>query len=443
MIRLFNQAGWNISYKKSHLIASQSIVYQGFISDSIRMQYFTSSDKQTKYLNSLRNMLAEHNHEGSIPAKMAASVLGKIQSLKKSHGAIVAVIPRNTYNELGRQVILYGWNTKVTFVRGIPEMEFFLHNLDKFNGKAISNARIGAMTVTQQEVIKMVNNIKDTAIPIPNLLLTDASDKRAFSLFHGEIVELQNYEFDSNEQQLSSGHRELLALVSFLQYNISIDRKFQFPIIYWETDSQLCYYFLHHGSKNYNTQQSLIKVKQMEIQLGITVIPIWTRRSHCRMLLADEGSRFSSDTDLWGIPRFMINSIFLYFNCEPTVDGFANHSNKICTKYISKFLDNDNLAIDFFSHTPNESEIYYLCPPVAKIGRTIRKIESTVGPLFILVCPMWTSASWWPLLHNGKSYHELIRAIYIFDCKPVLYHNLEVDNIFKKSMKFIACLMHH
>ena len=443
MLRLFKQAGWNIAYKKSNLIASQSLLYQGFISNSLRMMYYTSGDKQSKYLNSLRNMLAEHNHEGSIHVKIAASVLGKIQSLKKSHGSVVSVIPRNTYNELGRQVIIHGWNSKVTFRKGLQELEFFLHHLHTFNGKAISNAKLGAMTVTQREVGRMINNIKQTAIPIPNLLLTDASEERAFSLFHGEIVELQNYEFNSDEKTLSSGHRELLALISFMQYNISINKKFSAPIIYWETDSQLCYYFLHHGSKNSDTQKQIVKVKLMEIQLAVTIIPVWTRRSHCRMLIADEGSRFSSDSDLWGIPRFMLNSIFSYFNCEPTVDGFANHTNRICTKYISKFLDNENMAIDFFSHSPSEKEVYYLCPPVSKIGRTIRKIESTVGPLYILVCPMWTSASWWPLLHNGSSYQKLIRALFIFDCKPDLFHNMEVDTIFSKSMKFIAFLMHH
>jgi hypothetical protein len=443
VLRLFQQAGWNIALDKSHLVASQSLLYQGFISNSVRMMYFTSADKQTKYLNSLNLLLTEHHQKGSVQARTAASVLGKLQSLKKSHGSIISVVPRNTYCELGHQVIENGWESRIKLNRGVKELQFLLENLHRFNGKAIANAKIGAMTITQQEVAKIVKNVILSDQPVENLLVSDASDNKTFTLFHGEIVEMINYDFQEDEKALSSAHRELIALKTFLRYNIDINRTFNDKVIYWETDNQSCFFFMHHGSKNPNIQNDILQIKEYEVQIGVTVIPLWTRRSHCRIMLADEGSRFSADLDSWGIPDFMLKSICQYFQVKPSIDGFADHFNARCPTYISKYLNNDNIAIDFFAHEPIKDAVYYLCPPCSKIGTVIRKIEESKNSIFILVIPWWPSASWWPLIHDGQNYHPLAKGIYIFNCKPNLYHNVDIDSIFKSSMKFIALLLYN
>ena len=425
------------------LIASQQALYQGFISDSQKMLYTTSNDKQTKILNSIQLLINQHNKDGFIPAKMAASVLGKVQSLKRSHGSIVSVIPRCAQNELGKQVLEKGWNVNISFSKGIDEFQFFLQNLHLFNGKAIALAKAGAQTVSQQEVAKILRNITDTSLPIPGLLISDASADRSFCLYHGNIVELISCDFTNDQKLLSSGFRELLAVITFLQYQKSVNKTFSRPIVYWETDSQLSYFYLHHGSRNAHIQSHIIQIKRLELELGVTIIPVWTKRSHCRIMLADQGSRFSADLDDWSIPKFMLSSIFTYFNCEPSIDGFASDKNSVCNKYVSKYLDNNNICINFFAHDPIEGEVYYLCPPPAVIGDTIRKIEISPGSKFILVMPMWTSAPWWPLIHDGKTYHRLVKSIFIFDCKVDIHHKPDIKTIFDKTMKFIALYMFH
>ena len=409
------------------------------------MAYYTRADKQTKYLNNLNLLLQKHYSDGQVPAKMAASVLGKIQSLKKSHGNIVSILPRNTYNELGHTVIRNNddWDCDVTFVEGLPELEFLLKNLHLYNGKAISNSKQGGQTITQSEVAKIVHNVLHTNKPVDNLLISDASDRQVFTFYHGDVIELNNYEFSVDEQKFSSGRRELIGLVSFLQYSKSIDRKFKYPLLYWETDSQISYYYLVHGSRKTLIQNIILQVKSLEIELGITVIPLWTSRAHFRIKLADDGSRLSTNTDKWGVPKFLLNSVFTYFSHFPDIDAFADKQSAICKQYISEFLDSDNFAINFFSHSPQSGKCYFLCPPTSLIGPTIRFIEDNSGPIYILLVPMWTSSPWWTLLHTGQNYHVLVKAIHIFVAKPILYHSLNIDSIFSKSMKFIALLMKH
>ena len=41
-----------------------------------------------------------------------------------------------------------------------------------------------------------------------------------------------------------------------------------------------------------HNQKDVLKIKIMENLLGIRIIPVWTPRSHARIMLADEGSNF-------------------------------------------------------------------------------------------------------------------------------------------------------
>ncbi len=266
-------------------------------------------------------LIAQHKQQGNVLAKKAASVLGKIQSLKRSHGSIVNIIPRNCYNELGHAVLAKDWYCKVQFVHGLYELEFLSQHLNRYNGKAIMNSRASSMTISQREVANVLNS----AVPVEGLLISDASNDRVFTLYHGDIIEMSNYEFNPDERKLSSGRRELLAIVTFLEYNHSIKKQFSNNIIYWETDSTVCFYYLTHGSRKQVVQSLIIRLKNLEFELNVTVIPLWTDRSHSRIILADKGSRFCTSTDMWGIPCFMLTTIYDYFQHVPHIDGFADH----------------------------------------------------------------------------------------------------------------------
>ncbi len=135
-----------------------------------------------------------------------------------------------------------------------------------------------------------------------------------FTFYHGEIVELNNYELNSDKQKFSSNWSKLIGLVSFLEYSKPINRKCRHPLLYWETNSQVSFYYLTHGSRETLIQNFILQVKLMEIQLGITVVPLWTSRAHFRIRLANNVSRLLTNTDKWGVPKFcyfLFSHIFL------------------------------------------------------------------------------------------------------------------------------------
>ena len=405
------------------------------------MIYYCSADKETKYINSIKQLLAMHKSEGSVPAKQAASVLGKLQSLRISHGNIVIILPRNSYNELGKTVIKNdgNWNCRVTFCDGIKELEFLAKHLPYYNKKAITGCKEGSQTVYQKEVQEIIKQITDTDLPTENILISDASESKVFTLYHGNIIELLDYEFNTEEREYSSGRRELLGLIKFLENCVKMKREFPYKLLYWETDSSACYYFLTHGSRKSYIQRDVVKVKSFEKKLGITTVPIWTARSHLRIQLADAGSRTSFNSDRWGVPRIFLSTIFKYFQVKPDIDAFASEESKICSTYFSDSLDKSNAGINFFAQSLLSDKIYFMCPPVSLVGPTIRRIQNNDATC-ILLCLMWTSSPWWTLLHNGQHYHPMVKAVYIFESRPMLFHELKLDSIFNNSMKFIALL---
>ena len=105
VLLILQLAGFNINWKKSQLVPSKLLHYQGFLLDSSKMLYFATLDKESSCRMKIKNLIDLHQSNGEVPCLMAASVLGSVQSLRKSHGSIVNIIPRSLQNELGRQVI--------------------------------------------------------------------------------------------------------------------------------------------------------------------------------------------------------------------------------------------------------------------------------------------------------------------------------------------------
>ena len=124
VLLLIQLAGFNINFAKSKLISTKSLHYQGFILNSAELLYLASVDKESNYRARIRILLVLHQKDGKVPCLLAASVLGSVQSLRKSHGSIVNIIPRSSQNELGRQVIKGDWNSNVTFSAGLKEFIF-------------------------------------------------------------------------------------------------------------------------------------------------------------------------------------------------------------------------------------------------------------------------------------------------------------------------------
>ena len=134
-------------------------------------------------------------------------------------------------------------------------------------------------------------------------------------------------------------HKELLATLKFMKHCKETKTKFNSSIICWQTDSKNNFSFLSKGSRKPRIQEDIVKIKYLELELGITIIPIWTPRSHSRLILADLGSKFNQSSDECGIFRNGLRQIFSKFKLNPTIDRFALEANSIC-KHFFLFIFN-------------------------------------------------------------------------------------------------------
>jgi len=161
--------------------------------------------------------------------------------------------------------------------------------------------------------------------------------------------------------------------------------------------------FLLRGSRQPHIQAVVREIKVLEKRLNIILVPVWTLRSHERIVIADIGSKFSVDTDEWLVARPPLQLVFAQIGLFPTVDCFATQHNTLCRKFFSKFFDSKSAGINFFVQQLVPGECYFCCPPVALIIPCFKKLLSVQSIRFVLIVPAWHSAGYWPVLFPQDS----------------------------------------
>ena len=89
-----------------------------------------------------------------------------------------------------------------------------------------------------------------------------------------------------------------------------------------------------------------------------------------------------------------------------TIDGFATSENKRMKKFFSKYPQVGTSGLDFFSMELLEGEVYWLCPPVKEVVRTINRIRTCGSEIKAIISfPNWKGADFWPkLLQNRQTW---------------------------------------
>ena len=117
------------------------------------MKYFTPTHKIDLIKNMLRDLLNSIREHRLIAAKDIATVLGKIASMKKSHGNFVRVLTRQGQHLLGTNVMQNGWDC--SFYGDIQlseELSLICDNIDKFNGHSIMSSLKPIVVFNNQQV---------------------------------------------------------------------------------------------------------------------------------------------------------------------------------------------------------------------------------------------------------------------------------------------------
>ena len=242
-------ACWNIQWLKTTKEPEQRVKYQGFITDTVLMQYHLDEHKQTDVLHAIDSLLRAG--QKLIPTRDLAAAVRKIAAIRLSHSNIVNVMTRSSQHQLGQVVGCDGnWDSAVVLNNhSIDELTFLCQNLTTFNGTFIpvhKSADEVYELARNRETIKLIS---ETDLPINNLVISDASDTNAFVFSASEISLVRDFEFSESERSLSSGQCELRAVLLTLMTDKEKLHSTNKRIIYWQTDSHNCYSFLNKGSK--------------------------------------------------------------------------------------------------------------------------------------------------------------------------------------------------
>ena len=324
--------GWNIQWKKTSTAVSRVLLHLGFITDSVQMKYFLPVEKEKLVIDLIQRVVRKGMEGLAVEALELASLLGKLNSMRRSHGHIVSIMTRSCQHLMGKAVLEEGWNTSLLLnYEAVRELQYLLEKLEELNGQFIPTQEARSKVVELKEVDNLVETIKMTGKDVDNLFVSDASDQLAFVYrADGGFLAVREFEFSQQERSASSGFRELLAVKKMLQQEPQQFQDFRGGKVFWQTDSKNTYIFLSRGSRKPVIQDAVVEIKDMERQLGVSIVPVWMPRTQERIVLADMGSKLHSSTDEWCVEREILATLFNSLDFVPEVDCCATSRNSIC-----------------------------------------------------------------------------------------------------------------
>ena len=284
----------------------------------------------------------------------------------------------------------------------IRELTFLQEHIDIYNGQHI---------FSQKRAVKILSNnyMADNLSDDYCTFVSDSSQLQSFVYNADESFSLVNeFIFTQSEINLSSSHRELLSIIKTLEKDFEWFEKHP-GIVYWLTDSQNVHNFLNRGSRKPEIQRDVVTIKILERKLSVNIIPIWSPRNDVNIALADVGSKLNQSSDEWSIDVNSYKFIEAQFSLRFTLDCFATAKNSKCNRFFSKIPQCNTRGINFFTQNLHSSEIYWLCPPVSLISRTIKYLLSFQDVTAVLYVPIWAGQTFWFDLIDGSHFKKFVQ----------------------------------
>ena len=435
---VLDQAGWTLEKQKSdgEGQASQSKEYLGFVIDTKTMTVQLKEDRKEAIKHNVQQTLSHKSRP--IHVKELAKTLGKIVATEPALGPMPLMAARAAYSQLDTVTEEKGWNSYLEMSEEAKAgLLFFVDNMARFDNTVI---RTCCTEISVLSIIGPPSKFLKTGF-VANHAETNnkeiwASDASGFATCAYSINAKKKLYYrgklSAEQQKLSSGHRELLAVSHTLQnYYKEWENNSESTTLYWLTDSENLVKFLTKGSGKSQIQQEIFKVMEICQTLQIRIIPIHLRREDPRIQLADEGSK-TTDTDDWQVDKATFREFDSYMHFS--IDLFAIYENSQCQRFYSNFWCKETQGIDAFCHNW-DGEVAWICPPVKLILKVIRKIKISEisGILFV---PEWQTADFWPEIFDQ---HKSLRNPFIncTRCKPFLMQqNFDYRSPFSGYPKF-------
>ena len=353
-------AGFVVNAEKSVWDPNKDMEWLGFRIDLAKGEFTVPEHKLVK----LKSHLQEALRSQVMPARMLASLIGRIMSMSLALGPVTRLMTRSLYATLNSKV---AWCQRLSLTPAArEELTFWFNEVSKFNGQDIW--------------------------PKPSAVRVVYSDASAtgfggYTVEHGALI--ANGQWSAEEAECSSTWRELRAVKMVLE---SFQLKLNNEHIKWFTDNQNVVRIVQYGSRNAALQAEALAIFSMCVNNHIHIEPEWIPREQNQ--LADYYSRIV-DYDDW-----MLNpAVFAWLDSlwgPHTIDRFASPRNTQVERFNSRFWTPGSEAVDAFTCNWGEDNNWW-CPPVYLVPRVIRHAQNT-NANGTLVVPQWPSSPFWPLL---------------------------------------------
>jgi hypothetical protein len=145
------------------------------------MRYFLPIEKEEVVLKHLQGAIQQCLSGEAIPALDMASLLGRINSMMRSHGAVLGVMSRTCNHLMGEAVLQESCLSKMLLTyEAVRELQYLTDNMGRLNGQHIQSREAKSKVVSLQEADQQVCQIKEPDADVENLFVSDASDVTAF-----------------------------------------------------------------------------------------------------------------------------------------------------------------------------------------------------------------------------------------------------------------------
>ena len=363
--------------KKSVWTPTQQLPWLGHILNFKTGIIAITEEKINKLKQSIRFALSVNR----IKVLRLASIAGQIIAMSLAIGSWARLMTRSMFFCISQK---RNWSSTVVLNQDAQnELNFWLAKVDQYNGRPM---------VPQSLCVGVV--------------YSDASDTG----FGGYLVKCGKHEvagsWDIHQLSFSSALKELLAVKYVL---ISLIYKLSGFSVKWFTDNPAdnrnVALVLKIGSKKPHLQHEILQIFNICYPRFIGIDIEWIPGMENEQ--SDYLSKMYDDND-WGISDTLF--CHLETNWGPhTIDRFANYVNTKLPRFNSRYWNPGSESIDAFI-CDWEYENNYLCPPIPLIPRVLRHAENCLAQ-GTLVLPVWSSASFWPLLlsDSGQGFAHFIK----------------------------------
>ncbi|MEW8548280.1 MAG: reverse transcriptase domain-containing protein [Candidatus Thiodiazotropha sp.] len=362
-VSLFDNLGFTIHDKKSVFIPTKQIVFVGFLLDSETMTVRLTCEKAVKIITVCTHIL----QETYISIREFARLIGKL----------VATEPGVEYAQLRYKPLEQIKDKYLKFHKGNFEAHM----------PVSSECRIAI----QWWIDNLRTSFKVISHGKPAKILYTDSSNSGWGAFDKTLDVHTGGHWSEEESQHHINYLELKA--AFLGLKALCGSAYNVHIQVYMDNTTSCAYIANFGGKKKRLNELAIEIWNWciarKIHLSVGHV------SGSLNVEADRMSRKINDDLEWALREDVFDKIVEKFGL-PDIDLFASRLNHKLKRYVSFRPDPCAIAVDAFSISW-ANDYVFIFAPFSTLNMVLRKIaeDSAEG---IVIAPLWTTQSWWPLL---------------------------------------------